>query len=113
MYFKVYGVTLFCPNIWPVPGSQIVGKKLKKKVREKSAGREKGKRKGERAAPALPSFLQFYFDYLGIWNRLPNITITTFSAVSLTQITLKSKQEIPGLVNFTFFSLFPCFKQYG
>ena len=65
MYFKIYGVTLFCPNIQPVPGSQIVENTLKKKVREKSAGREKGKRKGERTAPALPSFLQFYFDYLG------------------------------------------------
>ena len=28
-----------------------------------------------------------------------------------TQVTLKSKQEIPGLVNYTFFSLFPYFKQ--
>ena len=27
------------------------------------------------------------------------------------QITLKSKQEFPGLVNYTFFNLFPYFKQ--
>ena len=30
-----------------------------------------------------------------------------------TQITLKSKQEYPGLVTFTFFSKFPYFKQWG
>ena len=38
-----------------------MGKTLKKKVRKKLAGREKGKRKGETSAPALSSFLPFYF----------------------------------------------------
>ena len=56
-----------------------------------------------------------YFKIYGVTLFCLNITIMISSAVSqiTTQITLKSTQEIPGLVNYTFFSLLPYSKQLG
>ena len=48
-------------KVKPVPGSQIVVKTRKKKACEKLAWRGGGGKEKGREAPALPSFLPFYF----------------------------------------------------
>ena len=47
------------PRSWPVPGSQIVGKRQRK--RRAKSWRGGKKEKGRERAPALPSLLPFYF----------------------------------------------------
>ena len=49
-----------------------------------------------------------YFENFGITLFCPNITIIISCSclLAITQITLKLKQEFPGLVNFTFFPVY-------
>ena len=50
-----------------------------------------------------------YFKIYGVTLFCPNITITISSAIrclNRTQITLKSKQQFPGLVNYILFSVY-------